>query len=92
MLGGVSQRQPRRPLLFIIIVINNINDGIISQMSKFADDTELCRAVNGEEEVEKLLEDLRRIVIPEAGHIKTTYDRLHNYVGNCKKCKQELRS
>src|SRR6218665_985195 len=48
------------PLLFVLF-INDINDGILSKISKFADDTKLCRAVGYDQEADILREDLRRM-------------------------------
>ena len=48
------------PLLFVIY-INDIDDGIISKISKFADDTKLCAKVNSEEDAKILREDLGRL-------------------------------
>src|SRR6218665_1732656 len=48
------------PLLFVIF-INDIDDGILSKISKFADDTKLCRAVGDDLEADILREDLKRM-------------------------------
>ena len=47
--------------LLIVIFINDIDDGILSKISKFADDTNLCRAVSDDQEADILREDLRRM-------------------------------
>jgi len=46
--------------LFVLFIID-INDGIISKISKFADDTKLCRTVGDDHEADILREDLRRM-------------------------------
>jgi ribonucleases P/MRP protein subunit RPP40 len=48
------------PLLFILY-INDIDEGIVSKISKFADDTKLCARVNNEEEAKVLKKDLERL-------------------------------
>jgi hypothetical protein len=48
------------PLLFVIY-INDIDDGIVSKISKFADDTKLCAKINNEEDAEVLRQDLARL-------------------------------
>src|SRR6218665_3532915 len=48
------------PLLFVVF-INDIDDGILSKISKFADDTKLCREVGDDQEADILQEDLRRM-------------------------------
>jgi ribonucleases P/MRP protein subunit RPP40 len=59
-LSGVPQGSVLGPLLFVIF-INDIDDGILSKISKFADDTKLCRGVGDDEDAEILREDLRRM-------------------------------
>src|SRR6218665_3312340 len=48
------------PLLFIIF-INDIDKGVLSKISKFADDTRLCKDVVTEEDASVMREDLRRL-------------------------------
>ena len=48
------------PLLFVIF-INDIDDGILSKISKFADDTKLCRTVGDDQGADILREDVRRM-------------------------------
>ena len=43
MLSGVPEGSVLGPLL--VLFINDIDDGISSEISKFAGDTKLCRAV-----------------------------------------------
>src|SRR6218665_1948370 len=43
-LSGVPQESVLGLLLFVLFT-NDIDDGILSKISKFADDTKLCRAV-----------------------------------------------
>src|SRR6218665_1143321 len=48
-------------LCMFVIFINDIDDGILSKISKFADDIKLCRAVGDDQEADILREDLRRM-------------------------------
>src|SRR6218665_3769875 len=59
-LCGVPQGSVLGPLLFVIF-ISDIDDGILSKISKFADDTKLCRAVGDDQEAAIQREDLRRM-------------------------------
>jgi len=59
-LSGVPQGSVLGSLLFALF-INDIDDGILSKIYKFADDTKLCRAVGDDQEADILREDLRRI-------------------------------
>jgi len=58
-LSRVPQGSVLGPLLFILF-INDMDDVILSKISKFADDTKLFRAMGYEEEVVTLQEDLKR--------------------------------
>jgi hypothetical protein len=56
--SGVPQGSILGPLLFIIF-INGIDEGILSDILKFSDDTKLFEKVGSSESREKLQEDLR---------------------------------
>ena len=57
---GAPQGSVLGPRLFVLF-INDIDDGILSKISKFADDTKLCRAVDDDQEADILREDLKRM-------------------------------
>ena len=59
-LSEVPQGSVLGPLLFLIY-INDIDDGIISKIWKFADDTKICNNVKNDEDVEILRKDLKQL-------------------------------
>ena len=58
--SGVPQGSVLGPLLFVIY-INDLDDGLVSKVSKFADDTKLGSNVSQLIGVQALREDLRKL-------------------------------
>jgi len=58
--SGVPQGSVLGPILFIIF-INDIDDGIMSKLNKFADDCKLGKSISNADDVEVLRQDLGRL-------------------------------
>ena len=58
--SGVPQGSVLRPLLFIIYIYD-LEAGISSDISKFADDTKIGRPIKNKEDIRRLQEDLNRL-------------------------------
>lgn len=59
-ISGVPQGSVLGPLLFTIF-INDIDEGILSKLNKFADDSKLCRGIQNNEDRDLLSLDLEKL-------------------------------
>ena len=59
--SGVPQGSVLGQLLFLIYT-NDLDTNIISKMSKFADDTKLCRRARNPDDIMELQEDINKLV------------------------------
>ena len=49
-------------LLLFLIYINDLDIGVVSKMSKFADDTKLCHRARNPDDIMELQEDINKLV------------------------------
>ena len=61
--SGVPQGSVLGPLLFVLYIkyINDIDDHVVSKLSKFADDTKLFKAVTSLHDVDVMMNDLENL-------------------------------